>query len=236
VSARKIIWGFLREGLMKNSINVYIKVEDGGKIPQYASRHAAGCDLYATEDMAVRPGETKIMPLNFSMAIDEDMEAQIRPRSGLSLKTHLRLPNSPGTVDSDYRDMVGVILQNTYNIANLPYQIAQDPQLLLTLRREYKEVKLAEYLSSCKGLGETPGAAAGEASAIRTGNKDLAVLRQVIYIDSLGNPFGTIYIKKGERIAQMILSEYKRANFIPHDDPRSIGEDRGGGFGHTGKG
>ncbi len=96
---------------MENYIDVYIKVEGEGKIPVYASKHAAGCDLFATEDMAVRPGETKIMPLHFSMAIGSDLEAQIRPRSGLSLKTQLRLPNSPGTIDSDYRDMVGVILQ-----------------------------------------------------------------------------------------------------------------------------
>lgn len=203
----------------KNSIDVYIHVEGDGKIPQYASKHAAGCDLYATEDMAVRPGETKIMPLHFNMAIGSDMEAQIRPRSGLSLKTHLRIPNGPGTIDSDYRDMVGVILQNTYNIANLPYQIAQNPELLTILERDYREIELAEYLS-----------------ANLTVASRVAVLNQKIYIDKHGNPFGTIYINKGERIAQMIFCEYKRANFISHANPREIGEDRGGGFGHTGKG
>lgn len=200
---------------MENSINVYIRVEGEGKIPQYASKHAAGCDLFATQDMTIRPGETKIMPLEFQMAIDPDMEAQIRPRSGLSLKTQLRLPNSPGTIDSDYRDMVGVILQNTYNIANLPYQIAQSPNLLEQLKSDFREVELAEYLNCSNG--------------------SLAVLKQKIYVDRQGNPFGTIYIKKGERIAQMIFCEYKRARFIPHEDPRTIGEDRGGGFGHTGR-
>ena len=92
---------------MENSVKVYIKVWGEGRIPQYASNHAAGCDLFATMDMAIRPGETKIMPLDFSMAIDTDLEAQVRPRSGLSLRTDLRIANSPGTVDSDYRDTVG---------------------------------------------------------------------------------------------------------------------------------
>lgn len=204
---------------MRNTIDVYIKVEGEGKIPQYASSHAAGCDLYATVDMAIRPGETKIMPLDFNMAIGVEFEAQIRPRSGLSLKTELRIPNGPGTIDSDYRDTVGVLMQNTYNIANLPWQILQRPQLLEELSRSYKEISLSEYLSGA-GRGQSP----------------LQILEQKIYIDDLGNPYGTIYIKKGERIAQMVFCEYKRANFIPHPDPREIGEDRGGGFGHTGRG
>jgi dUTP pyrophosphatase len=206
---------------MENSVKVYIKVWGEGRIPQYASNHAAGCDLFATMDMAIRPGETKIMPLDFSMAIDTDLEAQVRPRSGLSLRTELRIANSPGTVDSDYRDTVGVILQNTYNIANLPYQAAANPGLLDELRENYEEVDLGTYLARHCGV-PVPDAAA------------LAVTGQKLYIDRQGNPYGTIYIKKGERIAQMIFSQYKRAEFIPHPDPRSIGEDRGGGFGHTG--
>lgn len=206
---------------MENRVKVYINVRGEGRIPQYASKHAAGCDLFATMDMVIRPGETKIMPLDFSMAADTDLEAQIRPRSGLSLRTQLRIPNSPGTVDSDYRDTVGVILQNTYNIANLPYQIAADPGLLDELKDNYEEVDLGTYLARHCGI-TVPGEAAP------------AVMSQKLYIDKQGNPYGTIYIKKGERIAQMIFCEYKQAEFIPHPDPRSIGEDRGGGFGHTG--
>jgi len=209
---------------MKNTINVYIKTQENGKIPEYASIHAAGCDLYATEDMALRPGETKVMPLDFIIAMEPEVEAQIRPRSGLSLKTQLRIPNGPGTIDSDYRDIVGVILENTYNIANLPYQIAQNPSLLNILKNEYKEIELGEYLSES-------GASSGFASMDWGG---VSILKEKIYIDKHGNPFGTIYIRKGERIAQMIFSEYKRANFIYHPNAESIGKNRGGGFGHTG--
>ena len=206
---------------MINSIDVYIKVDGEGQIPRYASKHAAGCDLYATRDMVIRPGETNIMPLDFNMAIDENMEAQIRPRSGLSLKTELRIPNGPGTIDSDYRDPVGVILQNTYNIANLPYHIADNPQILEELLENYREIELGEYMSVYRGLPPTAAAA-------------INIMVQKIYIDKKGNPYGTIYINKGDRIAQMVFCEYKRANFILHHDPREIGEDRGGGFGHTG--
>lgn len=206
---------------MKNIINVYIKPEGEGRVPQYASMHAAGCDLYATRNMAVRPGETKIMPLDFIMAIDDEYEAQIRPRSGLSLKTELRIPNAPGTIDSDYRDTVGVILHNTYNIANLPYQIASNPQILEDIYANYKEADLSEYLAK-QGCHLSPEAAA------------LQIAGKKIYIDGYGNPYGTIYIKKGDRIAQMVFCKYKRANFILHPNPREIGADRGGGFGHTG--
>lgn len=206
---------------MEKKVRVYIRTWGEGRVPQYASGHSAGCDLYATMDMAIRPGETKLMPLDFSMAIDAGLEAQIRPRSGLSLRTELRLPNSPGTIDSDYRDTVGIILQNTYNIANLPWQIAANPELLDELRGNYEEVDLGTYLYRHHGIG-MPEAVSS------------AVLGQKIYIDKHGNPYGTIYIKKGERIAQMVFTEYRRAEFIQHPDPRSIGEDRGGGFGHTG--
>jgi dUTP pyrophosphatase len=206
---------------MRNTIDVYIRLEDGGRVPVYASKHAAGCDLFATMDMAIAPGETKIMPLNFIMAMEQDIEAQIRPRSGLSLKTQLRIPNSPGTIDSDYRDTVGVILHNDFSIANLPYLITQKPEILEELCNNYIELTLSEYLRS-KNV------------SIPTDAYILHITEQKIYIDSNGNPFGTIYINKGERIAQMVFSRHKRANFINHPDPRTIGEDRGGGFGHTG--
>ncbi|WP_409069651.1 dUTP diphosphatase [Clostridium sp. FAM 1755] len=206
---------------MENKVNVYIKVSENGKLPSYGSLNAAGCDLYATKDMQIKPGETKVMPLNFIMAMDENLEAQIRPRSGLSLKTNLRVPNSPGTIDSDYRDTVGVILENTYNIANLTYDIVKDPSILKVLKEKYKEVSLFDYLN-------------GKESINLDTNNLLSILNEKIYLDDKGNPYGTIYINKGERIAQMIFTEYKRANFIECENPQEIGENRGGGFGHTG--
>lgn len=198
---------------MENNIDVYIKLGDSGVIPKYGSINAAGCDLYAAKDLVIKPGETKVLPLDFIMAIPADCEAQVRPRSGLSLKTTLRVPNSPGTIDADYRDNVGVIIENNYSIENLPYEIMKSPELIDTLENEYREVCLSDIVKS---------------------DSTLSILNNKIYLDKNNNPYGTIYIKKGERIAQMIFSQYKRANFIEHENPKAIGENRGGGFGHTG--
>ncbi|MDD7792917.1 dUTP diphosphatase [Clostridium sp. 'White wine YQ'] len=198
---------------MSEEINVYIKVNEEGAIPTYGSLHAAGCDLYASMDLVIRPGEVKIVPLNFSMAIPNNCEAQIRPRSGLSLKTNIRIPNSPGTIDADYRDVVGVIVENNYNNANLKYEILRNPEIIDELKENYVETSLSKYLK--KG-------------------QELKILEDIIYLDKKGNPYGTIYIKKNERIAQMVFCEYKKAKFIEHDNPAAIGENRGGGFGHTG--
>jgi dUTP pyrophosphatase len=213
--------------------DVYIRLEEGSKLPHYASSEAAGCDLYATEDMALKPGERKVMPMKFVVAIENDIEIQIRPRSGLSLKTDLRIPNSPGTIDSDYRDMVGVIIENTYNIANLPYQIAGNPNLLKILDEECTIVSLLEYLKSNKNT-DTEIAEVSEIHTIFEKDKMSSILDIDILIDKKGNPYGTIYIKKGDRIAQMIFSECRHANFITHDKPETIGKNRGGGFGHSG--
>lgn len=81
-------------------------------IPQYATDHAAGFDLVAVEDVVIEPGETKLIPLGFAVEIPEGFEMQIRPRSGVSLLTKLRVANSPGTIDGDYRGEVKVIVDN----------------------------------------------------------------------------------------------------------------------------
>lgn len=205
---------------MDNKVDVWIKIIKDGQLPAYQSLHAAGCDLFATQDIVLRPGETKIMPLQFILAMPPHIEAQIRPRSGLSLKTHLRMPNSIGTIDSDYRDEVGILMTNNYNLANLPYEISTNVNLLQTLQENYSEITLREYLQS-QNI---------EFSFILTLH---SILNAYIYVDHLKNPYGTLYLKKGDRIGQMVFSEYKKANFILHDNPEEIGHNRGGGFGHT---
>jgi dUTP pyrophosphatase len=78
------------------------------------SAHAAGMDLRAACDksIAMEPGHIKLVPCGFFMAVPEDYEAQIRPRSGLALKHGIMVPNSPGTIDADYRGEVCVLLAN----------------------------------------------------------------------------------------------------------------------------
>ena|ERR1035437_7784348 len=89
------------------------KLHPDAVIPKYQSKGASGFDLHALEDITISPGDTKLVKTGLVVAVQEGFELQVRPRSGLSLKTSLRVANSPGTVDSDFRGEVCVIMQNT---------------------------------------------------------------------------------------------------------------------------
>lgn len=98
----------------KRAIQIPIEIcNPEAKIPTYAHKGDAGMDVYSTIDVTIAPGETKLIPLGFKVAIPEGYELQVRPRSGFSLRTHLRVANAPGTIDSGYRDEVGIILHNS---------------------------------------------------------------------------------------------------------------------------
>ena len=83
-------------------------------LPSYATEHAAGMDLCAAvaNDVILPPGGRTLIPTGISIALPEGYEAQIRPRSGLSLKNGVTVLNSPGTIDADYRGEVQIILAN----------------------------------------------------------------------------------------------------------------------------
>jgi dUTP pyrophosphatase len=86
-------------------------------IPNYATIYSAGMDLRANLDsnLEILPFERKLIPTGLFIEIPEGYEAQIRPRSGLALKKGLTVLNTPGTIDSDYRGEIGVILVNLSN-------------------------------------------------------------------------------------------------------------------------
>lgn len=83
-------------------------------IPGYESDGAAGIDLRAwlEDDLVIAPGETALVPTGLAVAIPVGYEAQLRPRSGLALNHAISMPNSPGTIDSDYRGEIRIILIN----------------------------------------------------------------------------------------------------------------------------
>ena len=83
-------------------------------LPAYATQGSAGLDLRAalTGDLVLKPGERGVVPTGFKMAIPEGFEGCVRPRSGLALKQGLTLTNAPGTIDSDYRGEVKVLVIN----------------------------------------------------------------------------------------------------------------------------
>ena len=97
-------------------IKVYVKTIGYKDIPlpKYMTPGAAGLDLYAcvTESIEIEPGSTALVPTGLALEIPQGYEAQIRPRSGLALKWGITLLNSPGTIDSDYRGEVKVIMIN----------------------------------------------------------------------------------------------------------------------------
>lgn len=84
----------------------------GLPLPAYATAGAAGMDVVAAEDVELAPGGRHAVATGFAMAIPEGYEVQVRPRSGLALKHGITCLNTPGTIDSDYRGEVKVILAN----------------------------------------------------------------------------------------------------------------------------
>lgn len=82
------------------------------EIPKYATSGSAGVDLCSTMYCIIKPGELALIPTGIKLQIPEGYEAQIRPRSGLALNNRVIIPNAPGTIDSDYRGEVKVLLLN----------------------------------------------------------------------------------------------------------------------------
>ena len=83
-------------------------------LPSYETEDAAGMDLRAavTDDVVLEPGERALIPTGLAIALPSGYEAQVRPRSGLALRNGISLVNTPGTIDTDYRGEVGVIMIN----------------------------------------------------------------------------------------------------------------------------
>lgn len=100
--------------MIKNKLALPLILEDDECLPVYSTTHAAGADLkaYIKSPITLAPGETALVPTGIRMAIPEGYEVQIRPRSGLAAKFGITVLNTPGTIDSDYRGELQVILIN----------------------------------------------------------------------------------------------------------------------------
>jgi dUTP pyrophosphatase len=131
-------------------------------LPAYATEGSAGMDICAAveSEVVLEPGQTALIPSGFAIALPQGYEAQVRPRSGLAIKHQVGILNAPGTIDSDYRGEVKVILTNF-------------------------------------------------------GTKDFVV-------------------RRGDRIAQMVIARYERARWEERDELDQTGRGSGG-FGHTGR-
>jgi dUTP pyrophosphatase len=166
--------------MCENQINIYVELcRDDAVLPAYANPWDAGMDVCAAEESVIKPGQTVVVPTGLKLAIPEGYEIQVRPRSGISLKTPLRLANSPGTIDSGYRDELGIIMTNT-----------------------------------------SPGCCCNDEEPLTLDRKD--------------GRTGVYCIKKGDRIAQIILQLVPRMAFTVVRSVKDIGTDRAVGSGRPG--
>jgi dUTP pyrophosphatase len=131
-------------------------------LPSYATAGAAGIDLRAAVParLVVGPGERMLVPTGLRIAVPAGYEAQVRPRSGLALTHGIVLPNSPGTIDSDYRGEVQVIL---WNAGPQPFAIARGDRIAQLViapvaRVEVEEVALDDTPRGAGGFGSTGAA------------------------------------------------------------------------------
>ncbi|MCQ2914533.1 MAG: dUTP diphosphatase [Alphaproteobacteria bacterium] len=124
-------------------------------LPFYATEESAGMDLYAANetDITINPGERALIPTGFSMALQKGYEAQIRSRSGLALKSGIIVLNAPGTIDSDYRGEVGVILYNTSKEAFTVSRKMKIAQMVIAPIVQGKWIKVSSLEETDRGVG-----------------------------------------------------------------------------------
>ena len=131
---------------------------DGLPLPAYATEHAAGLDVVAAEDVTLAPGARHAVATGFAIAIPHGYEVQVRPRSGLALKHGITCLNTPGTIDSDYRGEVKVILAN---LGNEPFEVRRGERIAQlvpapVLQARFTEMEELEATSrGAGGFGST---------------------------------------------------------------------------------
>ncbi len=145
------------------TIRVNIKRKESAKdlpIPFYATRGSSGVDLYADVDgdLNIAPGEIKLVSCGIYIELPEGYEAQIRPRSGLALKHGITFVNTPGTIDSDYRGLINLIVTNLGREAFTVKRGLRLAQMVIneTTRAEFVETDvLDETVRAHGGFGHT---------------------------------------------------------------------------------
>jgi dUTP pyrophosphatase len=133
---------------------------EGLKLPAYATPGAAGMDLLAAvaSPVTIEPGKRALIPTGLAIALPPGFEMQVRPRSGLALRNGIVLPNSPGTIDEDFRGEVQVILLNA---GDAPFTVERGMRIAQAVvapvvRAEWQEVEsLDDTARSTGGFGST---------------------------------------------------------------------------------
>lgn len=132
---------------MSHTLNVRISRVDGTTadlpLPMYATSGSAGMDVCAAviSDLTIAPGDTALVPTGFRIELPQGHEAQVRPRSGLAAKHNVGILNSPGTIDSDYRGEVKVILTN---FGREPFTVRRGDRIAQMVVARYERVAWLE--------------------------------------------------------------------------------------------
>ena len=131
---------------------------EGLPLPSYATPGAAGMDVVAAEDLDLQPGQRHAVATGFRVAIPEGYEIQVRPRSGLAFKHGITVPNTPGTIDSDYRGELKVLLIN-HGTESFPVRRGERIAQLVpavVIKAAFEEVdELCETTRGAGGFGST---------------------------------------------------------------------------------
>ncbi len=128
-------------------------------LPQYATAGSAGMDLSAAvdADVTISPGKRHMVPTGLSIELPEGFEAQVRPRSGLAAKNGITVLNTPGTVDSDYRGEIKVVL---INLSDEPFTVSRGMRIAQMVIAKHERAVLVES----ETLSETTRGAGGHGS------------------------------------------------------------------------
>jgi dUTP pyrophosphatase len=147
---------------------------EGLPLPARATPGAAGYDLASAEDGSLAPLERRLFPTGFSIAVPDGFECQIRPRSGLALRHGVTLPNTPATIDSDYR---GELMVALINLGTEPFAVSRGMRIAQMViarveRAEFMEVgELPATARGAGGFGSTGAGGSGQMGAGGSGSE-----------------------------------------------------------------
>ena len=135
------------------SPTIRVTLSDGASLPEYQSADAAGMDLRTSIAFELAPMERRLVPTGLRMAIPRGFEGQVRPRSGLALKHGISMVNAPGTIDSDYRGEIGVLLINLGS-ESVSFQVGDRiAQLVICAVNQVTLVAAEELDETVRGAG-----------------------------------------------------------------------------------
>ena len=120
---------------------VKVRLLEGGTMPRRQTPGSAGFDLAASTDATIEPGGYGLVPTGIALEMPAGFEAQVRPRSGLAARHGIGILNSPGTVDSDYRGEVKVIL---FNVSREPFRVRRGDRIAQLVFSEVRDVELEQ--------------------------------------------------------------------------------------------